>query len=167
MVNGQSAIWRDGSEDFVSDKIEFNVGAVVNSGGYITTTRFNMTSAVAVKENPGNQVDPLEDTGFSGLTVTITGSIEDPTGNGDTVAHRLKRWLLEPKTTVGSFPKGRFGLRLNDFEVFNLTPGSSRGYILSDLDFTRVGETNGKIEFIATLRFNGSVGSLTGGEYKW
>ena len=166
-INGQSAIWRDGTETSSSDKVEFNDGAVVNLGGFIVNTRFIMNSAVAINENPGEQVDPLQDTGFEGLTVIVTGSIEDPEGVGKTMAHRLKRWMLESKRVTSTFPKGRFGLRLNDFEIFDLTPNTSRGYILENIEFGREGETKGKITFIITLRFNGSVGSLTGSEYIW
>lgn len=166
-INGQSAIWRDGDEASVTDKIEFNEGAVTNLGGFIVNTRFVMNSAVAINENPGNQVDPLQDTGFEGLTVFVTGSIEDPEGIGKTMAHRLKRWMLESKRVKTTFPKGRFGLRLNDFEVFDLTPDNERGYILENVEFGREGETKGKITFIITLRFNGTVGSLTGSEYVW
>lgn len=166
-----SAIWRDGAEPATQvgteDIIEFNTGSVVNSGGYIVNTRIQLNSIVAVKENPGNALDPLEDTGFSGCTVILTGSAEDPSGTGDTLAHRFKRWMLEDKTTITTFPKGRFGLRLNDFPAFNLTPTSARGYILESIEFGRNGETSGKVEFIATLRFNGDIGTLVGGEYNW
>lgn len=171
VVKGQSAIWRDGAEPTTEvgteDVIQFMDNAVVNVGGYIVNTRFIMNSAIALNENPGEQVDPLQDTGFEGLTVIITGSIEDPEGIGKTMAHRLKRWMLESKRVTSTFPKGRFGLRLNDFEVFNLTPGTDRGYLLENVEFGREGETKGKITFIATLRFNGSVGSLTGSEFVW
>jgi len=78
--------------------------------------------------------------------------------------------MLEDKTNA-SFPKGRFGLRLNDFSALNLTPNNAtnnkRGYILSDVEFTRNGETKGKLEFIATLRFNGDIGTASGGKYEW
>lgn len=168
VLTGQSAIWRDNvNEDNATDIVEFNDGAVANKGGFIVNTRFIMNSAVALNENPGNQVDPLQDTGFEGLTVIVTGSIEDPEGIGKTMAHRLKRWMLESKRVTSTFPKGRFGLRLNDFEVFDLSPGIARGYILENIEFGREGETKGRITFIITLRFNGSVGSLTGSEYVW
>lgn len=167
----QSAIWRDGAEPATvvgtEDIVEFNTGSVVNAAGFIVNTRFIMNSAVAINENPGNQVDPLQDTGFEGLTVIVTGSVENPEGTGDTMAHRLKRWMLESKRVTSTFPKGRFGMRLNDFPTFNLTPGTARGYILESVEFGRDGETKGKITFIMRLRFNGSVGSLTSGEYVW
>lgn len=79
--------------------------------------------------------------------------------------------MLEDKTinvTNKVFPKGRFGLRLNDFTALNLTPTADRGYILSNVEFIRDGETKGKLQFVATLRFNGSIGSPNAsGQYIW
>jgi hypothetical protein len=166
-VNGQSCIWRDGTETSSSDKIEFNDGAVVNEQGRIIQTKFTISSSVAVNEMPG-AVDKLQDTGVQGITIYVTGSIEDPKTAGKLAAHKFKEWMLEDKTTTSTYPKGRFGLRLNDFDVLNLTPGTNRGYILSNIEFIRDGETKGKLQFVATLRFNGTIGSANGsGQYIW
>jgi hypothetical protein len=169
-----SIIWRvntsPGSEPtgdtLTLDKIEFNEGAVVNANGYLTNTRFVMGSSVAVNEMPGS-IDKLQDTGVNGITIYVSGSITDPSGNGKNPAHKFKEWMLEPKTNT-VFPKGLFGLRLDDFPVFDLTPTADRGYILTDVEFVRNGDTKGKLEFIATLRFSGTVGSKDGnGDYTW
>tara|TARA_R110000851_G_scaffold302607_2_gene459477 strand:+ start:122 stop:628 length:507 start_codon:yes stop_codon:yes gene_type:complete len=166
-VNGQSCIWRDSTETLSSDKIEFNSGAVVNEQGRIIQTKFAISSSVAVNEMPG-AVDKLQDTGVQGITIYVTGSIEDPKTSGALTAHKFKEWMLEDKTTTSTYPKGRFGLRLNDFDVLNLTPGTDRGYILSNIEFIRDGETKGKLQFVATLRFNGTIGSPNGsGQYIW
>ena len=166
-VNGQSCIWRDSTETLSSDKIEFNSGAVVNEQGRIIQTKFTISSSVAVNEMPG-AVDKLQDTGVQGITIYVTGSIEDPKTSGALTAHNFKEWMLEDKTTTSTYPKGRFGLRLNDFDVLNLTPGTDRGYILSNIEFIRDGETKGKLQFVATLRFNGTIGSPNGsGQYIW
>lgn len=172
----QSAIWRATSsgtepstQNGTEDIIEFNNGAVVNNNGVLISTKFSMTSAVAVNEMPSS-IDKLQDTGVNGIIVYITGSIEHPKTDGLDPAHKFKTWMLEDKTNA-SFPKGRFGLRLNDFSALNLTPNNAtnnkRGYILSDVEFTRNGETKGKLEFIATLRFNGDIGTASGGKYEW
>lgn len=167
-IAGQSAIWRDDTELLqLTDKIEFNSGAVVNVNGEIVNTRFIMNSAIAVNENPGNAVDPLQDTGFIGVTAIITGHIINPEGS-EAVAHKLKQWMLEPKRVATTFPKGRFGLRLDDFPTFDLTPTVARGYMLQNVEFAREGETKGKLGIIITLRFNGSIGSPNGsGQYIW
>jgi len=168
----QSVIWRATSsgtepstQNGTEDIIEFNNGAVVNNNGVLINTKFSMTSAVAVNEMPSS-IDKLQDTGVNGIIVYLSGSIEDPKTGGLDPAHKFKTWMLEDKTNA-SFPKGRFGLRLNDFSALNLTPAAARGYIISDVEFTRNGETKGKLEFIATLRFNGSIGTASGGKYEW
>lgn len=167
-VNGQSAIWRDGTETSSTDKIEFNDGAIVpNDSGDMMNTSFSIPTGIARNERPG-EIDKLQDTGTSGVTVTVTGTIDDPEGDGDTIAHRFKTWGLEAKTVDSTFPKARFGLRLNDFSVFDMTPTTTKGYLLQNIDFTRDGITKGKISFVAVFRFNGDIGSPNGsGQYKW
>jgi hypothetical protein len=169
-INGQSCIWRDTTETLSTDKIEFNGGAVVNEQGNIIQTKFTISSSVAVNELPG-AVDKLQDTGVQGITIYVTGSIQDPQVDGLDTAQKFKQWMLEDKTTT-ALPKGRFGLRLNDFTALNLTPSNAsnneRGYILSNVEFIRDGDTKGKLQFVATLRFNGSIGSPDGsGHYIW
>jgi hypothetical protein len=173
----QSAIWRatgSGTEPSTQngneDIIEFNSGSVVNNNGVLIQTKFTLSSSVAVNELPG-AVDKLQDTGVQGITIYVTGSIEDPKTGGLDPAHKFKQWMLEDKTN-SSFPKGRFGLRLDDFDALDLTPSNSssneRGYILSNVEFIRDGETKGKLQFVATLRFNGAIGSANGsGQYTW
>lgn len=165
-INGQSCIWRDTTETLSTDKIEFNGGAVVNEQGNIIQTKFTISSSVAVNELPG-AVDKLQDTGVQGITIYVTGSIQDPQVDGLDTAQKFKQWMLEDKTST-ALPKGRFGLRLNDFTALNLTPTADRGYILSNIEFIRDGDTKGKLQFVATLRFNGSIGSPNGsGHYIW
>ena len=176
--NAQSAIWRAGTVNGSgaepsgsgSDIIEFNTGSLINDQGHILQTKFNITSSVAVNELPG-AVDKLQDTGVQGIIIYVTGSINNPQGDGSDPAQKFKEWMLEDKTinvTNKVFPKGRFGLRLNDFTALNLTPTADRGYILSSVEFIRDGETKGKLQFVATLRFNGIIGSPNGsGQYLW
>jgi len=169
----QSAIWRATSsgtepttQNGTEDIIEFNSGSIVNNNGVLIQTKFTLSSSVAVNEMPG-AVDKLQDTGVQGITIYVTGSIEDPKTGGLDPAHKFKQWMLEDKTN-SSFPKGRFGLRLDDFDALDLTPSTNRGYILSNIEFIRDGETKGKLQFVATLRFNGTIGSANGsGQYIW
>ena len=74
------------------------------------------------------------------------------------------------KKTSTSFPKGRFGLELADFETFDCNPsvvsGEEKGYMLQDWTWIRSGDTKGKTDFIATLRLNGFIGA-EGSAYSW
>lgn len=169
---GNSAIWRDGAEPTTEvgteDIIQFNDDALVNNRGYIVNTGFQIKAGIARNERPG-AVDKRQDTGLSSVVITVTGSIQEPANAGEGLdpAHTFKAWMIEDKTVVTTFPKGRFGLRLDDFPAFNMTPTTTKGYMLQDVQFTRDGETKGKLSFIATLVFNGAVGSPTSGEYLW
>jgi len=164
-VNGDSSIWRDNtSETNATDKLEFNEG-VINTDGNIMQSSIVITAGIARNERPG-AIDKLQDTGVNGVTITVTGTISDPEGD-DSTAHTLKTWMLEAKTVDTTFPKGRFGLRLNDFPSFNMSPSTTKGYMMESIDFRRDGLTKGKLSFIIVLKFNGDIGTKSGGEYNW
>jgi hypothetical protein len=172
-----SAIWRAttlGAEaSNSSDIVEFNdlTLADAQQAGIVQTST-NLRTAVAINAKPKAAVDELQDGGFIGATVIVTGSIKDPEGFGLTKCYKLKEWQIEDKTNT-TFTKGRFGLRLGDFPLMNCVPttegsGSPRGYIFEDVQFIRDGEVKGKVQVIITLRFNGNVGSPNGsGQYIW
>lgn len=162
---GDGAIWRatsSGSEGSNgSDIIEFNNGAAPDNTSNITQTELEMDVGVGENEKAGGDINELQDTGLATITFIITGTIVSPSTTQ--AVERIKIWLIEQKTN-SNFPKGRTGLRLNDFPGFNLTPTASRGYILSNFKFIRPREFRGKLDFIATLRFNGDVGNTP---YSW
>lgn len=168
-----SVIWRATSAGAEtsnpSDKVEFNDLTLVDAQqAGIVQTSTSMKTAIAVNAKPKAQVDELQDAGFIGIIVVLTGSIKDPPNNGLLKCHKLKQWQIEDKTVATLFPKGRFGLRLNDFPLVDCTPTSTRGYMFEDVQFIRAGELKGKVQVIITLRFNGAVGSPNGsGQYRW
>lgn len=163
---GNSCIWRAdtlGAESSNSDRIEFNAGSVPDNLTHITNSQFQLLSAIGINERPKIAVESIQDLGFSSLDVIITGSIQTPVSQ--LASHRIKKWLLESKTNT-SFPKGRFGLRLDDYTDYNLVPTSTRAYFLYDAVIMRNAELS-KLDFILKLKFNGDIGSLTSGEYIW
>lgn len=162
---GNGAIWRatsagaEGSNQ--SDIIEFNIGLKPDSTSNITQTEVDLVVGIGENEKATGNINELQDTGLATITLPITGTIISP--KTSLAAALIKIWLIEKKTNT-SFPKGRFGLRMNDFPNFNLTPESTRGYMISEFRFIRPREFQGKLDFIATLRFNGAVGSTP---YNW
>ena len=162
---GNSAIWRATSAGAEasnsSDSIEFNGGAVPNSTGYISTTEIEFDIEPAQNENSKGNIDEYQSVGIHQIPVLVTGHIQTPSSTTLTVL--LKKWALDPHVN-GSFPKGRFGLRLNDNPIVNLTPTSTRGYLLANLKLIRPIEFTGKLDFIAKLVFSGDVGSSP---YTW
>ena len=170
-----SAIWRAtslGAEASNStDIVEFNdLTLADDEQAGIVQSSTNLRTAIALNPRPKSAVDELQDGGFIGGTVVLTGSIKDPSGNGLEKCQRLKTWQIENKTN-STFLKGRFGLRLDDFPLVDCVPTSGstgRGYLFEDVQFIRTGELRGKVQVIITLRFNGDVGSPNGsGYYEW
>jgi len=162
---GNAAIWRatsagaEGSN--AGNVIEFNVGSLPDNTSNITQTEVDLVVGIGENEKATGDVNELQDTGLATITIPITGTIISP--KTSVAATLIKVWLIEKKTNT-SFPKGRFGLRMNDFSKFNLTPNSTRGYMISEFRFIRPREFEGKLDFIITLRFNGAVGSTP---YNW
>ncbi len=159
-----SALWRatagDGKES-LSERIEFNEGAVPDKTGAIVETAIEMEVGFSDNPKASGALNELQDTGLARIPITVTGRIKAPASSD--IPGIFKRWLIEDKTNT-AFPKGRFGLRLNDFPAFNLTPDGAKGYMLIKIEFSREAEYEGRLIFIATLRFNGDVGSTP---YDW
>ena len=165
---GNSCIWRattSGAEDSnTSDRIQFNESPIPYNGKQITQSEFEMKVSLALNERPKQKLDELQDTGLSSVTVVVTGSSFVPTDEASTGPFQLaKKWMIEDKW-ITAFPKGRFGLRINDFPHYNVTPTVNLGYMIEDWRWIREGEWKGRAAFVATLRLNGSVGSPP---YSW
>lgn len=169
---GNSFVWRDNtSRTLATDKIEFN--DFPTGKPYITNVQAMITSAIANNPIPKSgtvadsaEMNELQDGGPEKLEVVIGGVIVDPQSSS-VAGHKLKTWMLDDKFVVTTFPFGRFGLELQDNEIFDLNPGTARGYMLTSVQFIRDGEFKGKLSFVATLRFNGGKGAKTSGNYLW
>ena len=176
-----SYIWRDSGNppdaqsNPATDKIEFEASSVTDDQGHIHQPEFKIVTALADNEKPNAQLNELQDTQVDSITVTITGSIHNwqsagASGTQSTIPATIKKWMCDKKTKATNFPKGRFGLQLADFETFNVNPTATLGYMIQDWTWLRVGDTQGKTEFIATLRLNGTIrsaGTDEDGTYTW
>lgn len=159
-----SRIWRDSNAVPVVDIVHFNSGVIPDATGSINQSNITLTSAVGVNEKPKAKLDELQDTGFSSLTFQLTGFISDPSNS--LIPNVIKGWLIDDKQT-SSFPLGRFGLQLDDFPAYNIRPNTNRGIFLTEWIWIRAGETKGKAEFTATLRFNANNTGLNSPSYNW
>ncbi len=154
---GNSAIWRatstgpEGSNG--SDIIEFDSGAVPNATGHISTTEIEYDIEPAENEKAKGNMNELQYVGVQGSTVIVTGHIQTP--SSITLTTILKKWAFETQVNT-TFPKGRFGLRMDDNPINNLTPVAGLGYLLANLRLIRPVEFQGKLDFIARLRLNGN-----------
>ena len=157
-ANGQESTAVADTGNFASGEIVyFNVTPVVTSGGIIMTTEFNVRNSVP--ENPkvdGNNND-VQDMGIYGVSVQITGVIKDVAdSDSNTDITKLMTWLNEAKTTTG-YTQGRFGLRLDVFDHFDLVPTANYGYVLQNARFIRSPDLPGKVQVILNLVVGGAV----------
>lgn len=160
-----SRIWRDSNTVPVADIIEFNSAPTLpDSTGSINQTSITLISAAPVNPKPKGKLDEIQDAGFSSLTFIITGFIEDPTNS--LIPALVKVWLLQDKTT-STYVYGRFGIELDDFPAYDIHPNANRGCMLVDWNWIRAGQTRGKAEFTATLKFNSNVTGLNSPTFAW
>ena len=115
----------------------------------------------ATPENPrvAGQINEVQDMGLQGIDVQITGQLRQTSSLSGDLAN-LVTWLQEDKTVQDTFPKGRFGLRMDDIPQFNITPELTFGYVLAQTRIIREGEYKEKAGVVLTLRFSGDPTGL-------
>ena len=97
--------------------------------------------------------------GLQGIDVQVTGQIRQTSEITEDLQH-LVTWLQEDKTVQDGFPKGRFGLRMDDMPQFNIEPAETYGYVLAQTRIIRDGEYKEKASIVVTLRFSGDPTGL-------
>ena len=190
MTNPPCVIWRanaagtDGSESAADSSIKFELSRApsVDSTGHIHSTEFRLKSGIGENEKALGPANEIQDTKFESLVVVITGTCEmfvpqgyPGAGTATSNIQTSKVWMIEDKVNNPNFPKGLFGMRLDDFTAFNLTPKNTGstiwGIVIQDWTWTRIGEQQNRADFVATLRFSfGTLGTSTGaisGRYVW
>ena len=160
-----SRIWRDSNTVPGSDIAEFNGGTLPDSTGGVIQNTITLTSAIAINSKPKKALDELQDTGLSTVTWQITGHIKNPKNSA--IPDLVKKWMCEDKFVVTTFPKGRFGIQLDDFPHYNVRPNANRGCMIESWTWIRDGETSGKGAFIATVRFSANDVGLNASTFNW
>jgi hypothetical protein len=162
LAGENTAIWRattaqGGTEAaaLAANKILFNSSPVVATGSYVFNTEVNYRNATPENPRVAGQINEVQDMGLQGIDVQVTGQIRQTSSITDDLSN-LVTWLQEDKTVQASFPKGRFGLRMNDMPQFNITPSLTFGYVLAQTRIIRDGEYKDKAGVILTLRFSGN-----------
>ena len=121
----------------------------------------------SIPENPKvqGQINEVQDMGLDGVDVQLTTKqLNSANNSAGSVMDILRKWLIEDKTNP-SFPKGRFGLRLDDIPIFNNTPTGApnppfAGYVFGTARFNRPQDMKNKADVIITLRFSGDPSRL-------
>jgi len=97
--------------------------------------------------------------GLQGIDVQVTGQLRQASSTTGDLSH-LVTWLQEDKTEQTLFPKGIFGLRMDDMPQFNVQPTDTYGYVLAQTRIIREGEYKEKAGVVLTLRFSGDPQGL-------
>lgn len=167
---GQSAIWwvkasaANGTEATATadttnftdgEVILFNETPVVTAGGHIFESRFNLRNSVAENPKVDGDGNDVQDMGIDGIDITISGLFKDAdTDSADGSIKKLMTWFRKAKTVTG-YTEGNIGLRLDDFDYFNMVPTSTYGYVLQNPEFIRTGEEQNKAGFTLNLTVGG------------
>jgi len=168
MASENTAIWRATAAQGATEgaalainKIVFNPSPVLASAGYIFDTEVFYRNAVPENPKVAGDINEVQDMGLDGIDIQITGQLRPSSTNTD--VQNLVNWLREDKVDQVNFPKGIFGLRMDDLPQFNVTPKddpNGYGYVLASCRFLRQGEFKEKLGIVLTLRFSGDITGL-------
>ena len=157
---GNICIFRDDVETSATEKIDFDGdSATPDARSHIET--YNVTMTLVTQENPvpaTNNPSGLQDTGLATVQYEITGFF-DGTGGTPLGIALFRDWLREDKTS-SSFPFGRFGIRNDQRDEYNVVPTSARGLMLEHFETGDEYEFTGRTPFTIKLRYNGDISGL-------
>jgi len=166
LAGENTAIWRATTAQGAAEanalavnKILFNSTPVIATGSYVFNTEVNYRNATPENPRVAGQINEVQDMGLQGIDVQITGQIRQ-TSSVTQDLKNLVTWLQEDKTIQSGFPKGRFGLRMDDMPQFNVQPDLTFGYVLAQTRIIRDGEYKEKSGVVITLRFSGDPQGL-------
>ncbi len=166
MAGENTAIWRattaQGATEAAAlavNKILFNSQPVIATGSYVFNTEVNYRNATPENPRVAGQINEVQDMGLQGIDVQITGQIRQSSSTSNDLQN-LVTWLQEDKTIQDGFPKGRFGLRMDDMPQFDVQPDLTFGYVLAQVRVIRDGEYKEKSGVVITLRFSGDPQGL-------
>ncbi len=175
MAGENTAIWRattaQGATEaaaLATNIILFNSQPVIATGSYVFNTEVNYRNATPENPRVAGQINEVQDMGLQGIDVQVTGQIRQTSSTSNDLSN-LVTWLQEDKTVQATFPKGRFGLRMDDLPQFNVQPGAvspnvfppaTFGYVLAQTRIIRDGEYKEKAGVVITLRFSGDPQGL-------
>jgi len=166
LAGENTAIWRatvaEGATEAAAlseNIILFNSQPVIATGSYVFNTEINYRNSTPENPRVAGQINEVQDMGLQGIDVQVTGQLRQTSSLIGDLAH-LVTWLQEDKTEQTLFPKGIFGLRMNDMPQFNITPSATFGYVLAQTRIIREGEYKQKAGAVITLRFSGDPQGL-------
>ncbi len=166
MAGENSAIFRvtvtGDNEGNVSadEKILFNPNTEGDNDSLMFSTEIFYRNSIPENPKVQGQINEVQDMGLDGVDVQLTTKqLNSANNSAGSVMDILRKWLIEDKT-LPAFPKGRFGLRLDDIPIFNNTPTGApnppfAGYVFGTARFNRPQDMKNKADVVITLRFSG------------
>ena len=142
-----------------SEKIEFNLGVAPDDTGRLIANKFRMNRDVNIHPNPRRALDQVQDSLLGLLEITLNGYFVQ---HSVTLGPKnLFNWQVDPATN-SNFPFGRFGVQLNgSFNgLLNLTPTTTTGYILFDVEVDDAEDPRDEVLFKAQLYRNGDISTV-------
>jgi len=139
-----------------SEKIEFNLGTSPDDTGRLIANKFRMSRDVNIHPNPRRALDQVQDSLLGLLEIVLNGYFVQ---HSVTLGPKnLFNWQVDAATN-SNFPFGRFGLQLNgSFNgLLNLTPTTTTGYLLYDVEVDDVEDPRDEVIFKAQLYRNGDI----------
>ena len=165
---GTGAIWRDFNLEASAtgtNKIEFDTGAVPDAQTKLSNTAVTILSGLAFLKKPKAQMNAIQDTFVKGMTFRVVGYVTAPKTSG--AQNTTKIWGFQAKTVVTTFPKGRYGIRLDDFPDFNVNQNANRGIMVGDIKWTLLADSKFKAAFEMDLFFQANTTGLNDPTYVW
>ena len=166
MANENTALFRvttsgqnEGNLD-PNELILFNPTDLQTANGYVFASEVFYRNSIPENPKVAGPINEVQDMGLDGIDVQLTTRIQNSSlTTASSKMGILKKWLIEDKTNP-VFKKGRFGLRMDDNPIFNVTPDDtplSFGYVLANIRFIRPQDLKNMVDAIITLRFSGDV----------
>jgi len=143
-----------------NELILFNPTDLATANGYVFASEVFYRNSIPENPKVAGQINEVQDMGLDGIDVQLTTRIQNSSlTTASSKMGILKKWLIEDKTNP-VFKKGRFGLRMDDNPIFNVTPDDTPlafGYVLANIRFIRPQDLKNMVDAIITLRFSGDV----------
>lgn len=135
--------------------VDFNTSPVVDSAGYVRTTRYMVRHQAAGIDSPEpDSMGTIQDTGKA-VEITLTGQILN---RSESVRRKLREIVLADSVSDSS-PHGVIGFEIDEYPEWNVAPSADRGAVIMSAEFSLPENEPSKIEFVINLRVYGGRGA--------
>ena len=165
VLNGVMSIFRftnpADTETAISDKIEFNGNAAVpDAKSFIKTIKPIMSIIGQENETPdSNNPSNIDETGLALVGLEINGYFKANEATRPLAIRNIRNWFKQGNQKTADFPHGRFGIRNDIDDEFDLAPSATSGYIIEHFECV-YDYSNRDYPFLLKLRFQNEISDL-------